>query len=349
MPGDRSAERSISDGLLYWIAGACGFATGIVGAAFHLAVDSCLDWPHWLTARLGFGWPAIGAAAGVAALGVLLAFLLTHYLAPEAAGSGVPEVEGALEGLREVRWRRVLPVMAVWALLAIIRPGLLARGFRDLRSDGDERLATSAEPIVGDVWVELVYPAYTGLPSRSIAGLSGQLLAMPGTTVKLEARALVPLWHPVYRDSYSIEALRAGTERSTRMPGLWDALRAIGRLAVWRKGHPAAHMLAHGLDRAFDAHGLALATGEGAGAQPLRGFLDGAHVGVAVHRVVVVDGQASSARGQGTRARLPSGSRNMGWSRRSPSPSVSPSAEPLEQVRPKFAGWSGSPAMLAPP
>jgi hypothetical protein len=46
-----------------------------------------------------------------------------------------------------------------------------------------------------------------------------------------EARALVPLWHPVYRDSYSIEALRTAAERSARMPGVWDALRAIGRLA----------------------------------------------------------------------------------------------------------------------
>ena len=46
-----------------------------------------------------------------------------------------------------------------------------------------------------------------------------------------EARALVPLWHPVYRDSYSIEALREVAERSPRAPGLWDALRAIGRLA----------------------------------------------------------------------------------------------------------------------
>jgi hypothetical protein len=46
-----------------------------------------------------------------------------------------------------------------------------------------------------------------------------------------EARALVPLWHPVYRDSYSLEALRDLAERSTRTPGLWDALRAIARLA----------------------------------------------------------------------------------------------------------------------
>jgi hypothetical protein len=46
-----------------------------------------------------------------------------------------------------------------------------------------------------------------------------------------EARALVPLWHPVYRQSYSIEALRDIAERPERAPGLWDALRAIARLA----------------------------------------------------------------------------------------------------------------------
>ena len=46
-----------------------------------------------------------------------------------------------------------------------------------------------------------------------------------------EARALVPLWHPVYRESYSLEALRDIAERPRRAPGLWDALRAIARLA----------------------------------------------------------------------------------------------------------------------
>ena len=46
-----------------------------------------------------------------------------------------------------------------------------------------------------------------------------------------EARALVPLWHPVYRHSYSLEALLERAERPARTPGLWDALRAIARLA----------------------------------------------------------------------------------------------------------------------
>jgi hypothetical protein len=46
-----------------------------------------------------------------------------------------------------------------------------------------------------------------------------------------EARSLVPLWHHVYRTSYSIESLREIAERPGASAGLWDALRAIARLA----------------------------------------------------------------------------------------------------------------------
>jgi hypothetical protein len=46
-----------------------------------------------------------------------------------------------------------------------------------------------------------------------------------------EARALVPLWHPIYRESYSLEGLRDAAEQSPPVRGLWDALRAIARLA----------------------------------------------------------------------------------------------------------------------
>ena len=46
-----------------------------------------------------------------------------------------------------------------------------------------------------------------------------------------EARALVPLWHPIYRESYSLEGLRDAAEQAPHAPGFWDALRAIARLA----------------------------------------------------------------------------------------------------------------------
>lgn len=112
-------RRRITDRLFYWIAGACGFATGVVGAAFHLAVDQLLHWPDWLADRLGTGPLTIAAGAGLAALAVTLAFMLTRYLAPETAGSGVPEVEGAMEGVRDVRWRRVLPVKFAGGVLSL--------------------------------------------------------------------------------------------------------------------------------------------------------------------------------------------------------------------------------------
>ena len=46
-----------------------------------------------------------------------------------------------------------------------------------------------------------------------------------------EARGLVPTWHPVFRESYTIEAMRAGLEGRGRARGVWPALQAIARLA----------------------------------------------------------------------------------------------------------------------
>jgi hypothetical protein len=46
-----------------------------------------------------------------------------------------------------------------------------------------------------------------------------------------ESRGLVPLWHPVYRDSYSVEALRDLAERPGPARGLWETLQAMSRLA----------------------------------------------------------------------------------------------------------------------
>ena len=44
-----------------------------------------------------------------------------------------------------------------------------------------------------------------------------------------EARGLVPSWHPVYRDAYGMESMRAAAEVDVR--GLWPTFQAISRLA----------------------------------------------------------------------------------------------------------------------
>ena len=45
-----------------------------------------------------------------------------------------------------------------------------------------------------------------------------------------EARALVPIWHDIYRDAYSIDALVRRALQS-KSKGLWEAMQAISRLA----------------------------------------------------------------------------------------------------------------------
>jgi chloride channel protein, CIC family len=124
---DRPKSRLISDGVFYLVAGVCGLLVGVLGAAFHLIVDTLLAWPVWLATRLGAATrvEVIAAAAGVAAAGVMAAYLLTRRIAPEAAGSGVQEIEGAMAGLRVVRWLRVLPVKFVGGVLAL-SSGLVA-------------------------------------------------------------------------------------------------------------------------------------------------------------------------------------------------------------------------------
>jgi len=70
-------------------------------------------------------------------------------------------------------------------------------------------------------------------PATLSAAFQGSLTAIYRVLFLLfaEARGLVPIWHPIYRDSYTIEALRAAIERSAKPRGLWESLQAIARLA----------------------------------------------------------------------------------------------------------------------
>ncbi|MCB9915009.1 MAG: H(+)/Cl(-) exchange transporter ClcA [Planctomycetes bacterium] len=110
----------IAPGFLRVFAAACvvGAGAGLLAAAFRAAVERLQRVLHdGLSAWSGA--PALLASMAVTATLVGVALWLVRRFAPEAAGSGVQEIEGALEGTRPVRWRRVLPVKFLGGVCAL--------------------------------------------------------------------------------------------------------------------------------------------------------------------------------------------------------------------------------------
>lgn len=82
-----------------------GLVCGLFESGVHWLAEQRLellaDRTWWQLGLLGFGFSALLGFVG---------YFLTHAFAPEAGGSGIPEIEGAMDDLRPVRWWRVLPV-----------------------------------------------------------------------------------------------------------------------------------------------------------------------------------------------------------------------------------------------
>lgn len=154
-----------------------GVAVGLVGAAFRAAIG-LVENLHAQVRALALPAPLTAFALGAAMVGT--AVFLVRRFAPEAGGSGVQEIEGALDGLRPVRWRRVLPVkfaggaLALGSGLALGREGptiqmggALGRMIADLLRLGDE----AAHPLVAA-------GAGAGLAAAFNAPLSGVLFVI---------------------------------------------------------------------------------------------------------------------------------------------------------------------------
>lgn len=96
-----------------------GIGAGVAGTALHLSIDALLTWPNHLKSAIGTGPATVLIAAIIAAVMASASAWIVSRFAPEAAGSGVQEVEGTLEGLRPLRWQRVLPVKFVAGILSL--------------------------------------------------------------------------------------------------------------------------------------------------------------------------------------------------------------------------------------
>lgn len=96
------------------MAGIVGTLTGLVGVAFEKAVNGIINLRTSGLLTLGNHPLVMGVLAFLAsALLAAVGYYLVRRFAPGAAGSGIPEIEGALEELRPVRWWRVIPVKFV--------------------------------------------------------------------------------------------------------------------------------------------------------------------------------------------------------------------------------------------
>lgn len=114
-----TGENRIGDAAYYVIAIGVGAVVGLIGTVFHLGTDAISDWPRLLH-DLDVGFLTRLVIMGVITAAMISASVwLVRTFAPEAGGSGVQEIEGAMEGLRTVRWQRVLPVKFFGGLMAL--------------------------------------------------------------------------------------------------------------------------------------------------------------------------------------------------------------------------------------
>lgn len=91
-----------------------GTLAGLGGVGFDKAVTWVEQYRMQVLSDLprdaGNSWIIWPAAFVLSAVLAMFGYYLVRRFAPEAGGSGIPEIEGALEGKRPVRWWRVIPV-----------------------------------------------------------------------------------------------------------------------------------------------------------------------------------------------------------------------------------------------
>ena len=105
-----------------------GVLAGGVGGAFRLVISRSQDLVSAGRA-LGGSDGALPLLISIASSAFLVgvALVLVRRLAPEAAGSGVQEIEGALDGVRPLRWARVLGVKFSAGVLSLASGMVMGR------------------------------------------------------------------------------------------------------------------------------------------------------------------------------------------------------------------------------
>lgn len=144
-----------------------GILAGLVGGIFRLSLEKIDHWRRalmvWVSHDGILNWlvPVLFSA-----LMVYVALLLVRRFAPETGGSGIQEMEGALDGLRPVRWKRVLPVKFIAGLFSL--GGGLVLG----REGPTVQMGGSLGKMISDIFCRTKEGAHTLIAAGAGAGLA---------------------------------------------------------------------------------------------------------------------------------------------------------------------------------
>ncbi len=124
----RFIDADTKDFSLIFFAFLVGTIAGAIGSIFRLTLDYIYVFRDRLYAGAGnsglISW-ILPLLFGVVGIGIAL--LLVKKFAPETSGSGVQEIEGALDEIRPLRWKRVMPVKFIASLFSLGSGFLLGR------------------------------------------------------------------------------------------------------------------------------------------------------------------------------------------------------------------------------
>ncbi len=114
--------------IIYLVSIAVGLLTGLIGSVFQIWIEKLAffikESMHFLHQ---YHIPLPFSASVITMVMVLIAWFLVKLVAPEAAGSGVQEIEGALLHERPIHWLRLLPVKFFGGLFAIAAKMVMGR------------------------------------------------------------------------------------------------------------------------------------------------------------------------------------------------------------------------------
>lgn len=120
-----------------------GLVTGLIASGFRMALHFLehgrIDWIQRLPLLEGFF-----VAVGIGALGSGFGLWLVRRYAPEASGSGIPDLKSVVMGEKELHWKRVLPVKFLSGIAGIGAGLTLGREGPTVQMGGATGLMVSA-------------------------------------------------------------------------------------------------------------------------------------------------------------------------------------------------------------